>query len=116
DGIGIISAQIGVEIVGARDFASRKRFFKRAVVAETRGNVSPFREERFVRRAASHVSADRHRAKSAALITLPAREDTVWILQPNFEVKLPREFYRGFGGFRSSRSKVDAAAVTEIRR
>ena len=72
DGIGISSEENGVEIVGAGDFALRKSFFERAVVAETRSDVAPFREEWFVRRAAREIAADGHRPKRAAVIALSA--------------------------------------------
>jgi hypothetical protein len=104
------------EIIGAREFALRERFFERAVVAETRCNVSPLREERFVGCAARDISADGHRAESAAVIALAAGKNAVTILLAAFEVKLAREFYGGFGGFRATGSEVNAAAITEIRR
>src|ERR1700686_5248401 len=104
-----------LKIVGANQLALGKSFFERAVIAETRSDVSPFRDERFVGRAASDVAADGHRAESAAVIALAAGENAVAILLAAFEVKLAREFYRGFGGFGAAGSEIDAAAVTEIR-
>jgi len=50
------------------------------------------------------------------VIALAAGENAVAIFLAAFEVKLPREFYRGFGGFGAAGSEIDAAAVTEIRR
>jgi len=105
-----------LKIVGANQLALGKSFFERAVIAETRSNVSPFRDERFVGRAARDVATDGHRAESAAVIALAAGENAVAILLAGFEVKLAREFYRGFGGFGAAGSEIDAAAVTEIRR
>ena len=87
---GFVFEQMDFEIVGAREVALRKSFVERAVVAETRRNVSPFREERLVGCAARDVSADGHRAKSAAVITLAAGENAVALLLAAFEVKLAR--------------------------
>ena len=78
--------------------------------------MSPFREERFVRCATRDVSADGHRSESASVIALAAGENAVTILLAAFEVKLPREFYGGFGCFRAAGSEIDSAAVTEVRR
>ncbi len=105
-----------LKIVGANQLALGKSFFERAVVAETRSDVSPFREERFLRRAAGDMAADGHRSESAAVIALAAGENAVSIFLPAFEVKLAREFYGSFGGFRAAGSEIDAAVATEIRR
>ena len=105
-----------MKIVGANQLALGKSFFERAVIAETRSDVSPFRDKRFVGRSASDVATDGHRAESAAVITLAAGENAVAILLAGFEVKLAREFYRGFGGFGATGSEIDAATVTDIRR
>src|SRR5258706_10939824 len=105
-----------VKIVGANQLALGKSFFERAAIAETRSDVSPFRDEGFVGGGAGGVRADGHRAESAAVIALAAGESAVAIFLAVFEVKLPREFYRGFGGFGAAGSEIDAAAVTEIRR
>src|SRR5260370_591592 len=93
-----------------------KCFFERAVVAEPRRNVSQFRDEWFVRHAASHISADGHGAKSAAVIALAARENAVALFLAGFDVKLAREFYGRFGGFGAAGSEVDPPANAEIRR
>src|SRR6266403_3825195 len=69
-----VSKKIKFEIIGANEFALGESLFERAVEAKTRGNVPPFRDEWFVRRAAREISADRHRSKSAAVIALAARE------------------------------------------
>ncbi len=79
-----------LKIVGAGEFALGKSLFEGTVVTRTRGDVSPFREERFVGCAARDVSANGHRAKSAAVIALPPREDAVAILLSAFKVKLAR--------------------------
>ena len=92
-----------------------KDFFERTVIAEAWRDVSPFHDERFVRRAASYISADGHCPKSAAMIALPSRENPVAILLAAFHVKLARELYDGFGGFRAAGSEVDTAAVSKIR-
>ena len=105
-----------LKIVSANQLAFGKSFFERAVIAETGSDVPPFRDERFVGRAASDVATDGHRAESAAVIALAAGENAVAILLAAFEVKLAREFYRGFGGFGAAGSEIDAATVTEIRR
>ena len=107
---------MGLEIVGARELTLRKGFVKRAVIAETGSNVSPFGDKWFVRSAASDVSADGHRPESAAVIALAARKNAVTILLAAFQVKLPRKFNRGFGRFRASGSKIDAPAIAKIRR
>ncbi len=107
--------QESLQIVGAREFALRKSFFEWAAIAIARSDVSPFGEERLVGGAARHVSADGHRAESAAMIALAAREDAVAILLAAFEVKLARKFYDRFGGFGAAGSKIDAAAVAKIR-
>ncbi len=113
---GLLFEQLDLKIVGARDLAFRKSFFERAVVAETRSDVTPFRDERLVRRAAGDISAYGHRAKSAAVIALSAGKNAVAILLAAFEVKLAREFYGGFGRFGAAGSEIDAATVTKIRR
>ena len=105
-----------LKIFGAREFAFRKGFFKRAVVAETRRDVPLFREQRFVRRATRNVPADGHCAKSAAVIALPPRENAVAIFLVAFDVKLAREFYSGFRCFGTSRREINAATVAKIRR
>src|SRR6266404_5979529 len=107
--------KMAFEIVGASEFALRESFFERAVVAKTRSNVPPFRDERFVRRAAREISADRHRTKSAAVIALPARENAVAVLLAAFNLKLAREFNGCFGSFGAAGREVDAAAGLEIR-
>src|SRR5207302_858988 len=107
---------MGLEIVGARELTLRKGFVKRAVIAETGSNVSPFGDKWFVRSAASDVSADGHCPESAAVIALAARKNAVTILLAAFEVKLSRKFDRGLSCFRATRSKIDATAVTKIRR
>ena len=78
--------------------------------------MSPLREKWFVRRAARDVSADGHRAESAAVIALAARKNAIAVLLAAFEVKLSREFYGGFGRFRAARREIDASAVAKIRR
>src|SRR6267143_156438 len=105
-----------LKIAGAREFTLRKSFFEGAVVAETWRDVSPFWQERLVGRAAGHIAANGHRAKSAAMITLAAGENAVAILLAAFEVKLPREFDGRFGRFGAAGSEMDASAVPEIRR
>jgi hypothetical protein len=50
------------------------------------------------------------------VIALAARENSEAFLLPTFEMKLARELYCGFGGFRPPRSEINAAAVSEIRR
>src|SRR6266403_3105611 len=107
---------MNLKIVGAREFALWKGFFERAVVTEAWRDVSPFGEERFVGRAASHVAADGHRANSAAVIALPPRENAVTILLAALEVKLACKFDGGFGCFGTSRCEINAAAVVKIRR
>src|SRR5260370_42280021 len=102
-----------LKIVGAREFALRKSFFKRAVIAEARRDVSPFREERFVGSAAGDVAADGHRAKSAAVITLAAGENPVAILLAAFELQLARQVGGGFGWRRGGAGKSDAAPKSE---
>jgi len=69
-----------LKVVGANQLALGKSVFERAVVAETRSDVSPFRDERFVGRAARDVATDGHRAESAAVIALAAGENAVAIL------------------------------------
>jgi len=49
------------------------------------------------------------------MIALPSRENPVAILLAAFHVKLARELYDGFGGFRAAGSEVDTAAVSKIR-
>src|SRR5258708_9719231 len=105
-----------LKIVGANQLALGKSFFERAVIAETRSDVSPFRDERFVGRAARDVATEGHRAESAAVIALAAGENAVAILPAGFEVKLAREVYRGLGGFGAARSEIDPANRTGIRR
>src|SRR5260370_41503687 len=105
-----------LKVVGGWEFAWRKSFVKRAVIAETGSDLPPFREERLVGSAARDVPADRHRAESAAVIALAARENAITILLAAFEVKLSCKLNRGFGRFRAARSKIDTAAVTKIRR
>ncbi len=61
-----------LKIVGANQLALGKSFFERAVVTETGSDVAPFREERFIGRAAGDIAADGHRAEGAAVIALAA--------------------------------------------
>jgi hypothetical protein len=105
-----------LKIVGACKLALRESFVERTVIAEAGRDVPPFREERFVRRTAREVSTDGHRAKSAAVIALPPRENAIAILVADFKVKLAREFNGGFRCFGASRCEVNAAAVAKIRR
>src|SRR6266404_392234 len=105
-----------LEIIGAHEFALRKSFFERTVIAEARRDVAPFRDEWFVRCAACDISADGHRAKSAAVIALPPRKNAVAILLVSFEMKLAYEFYGRFCCFGTSRCEINAAAVVKIRR
>src|SRR5258708_32325762 len=101
-----------LKIVGANQLALGKSFFERAAIAETRSDVSPFRDERFVGRAAGDVSADGHRAESAAVIALAAGGNAVAIFLAAFEVKLAGEVYRGFRGLRAAATGRDAALDT----
>jgi len=111
-----LSAQMNLKIIGASEFTLRKRFFERAVVAEARSNVSPFREKWFVRGAACDIPAYGHRAEGAAVIALTSRNDAITRGLPAFEMKLPDELDGGFRGFRSARSEIHAAAGAKIRR
>jgi hypothetical protein len=113
--IGLVFVKMDIEIISAHEFALRKSFVERAVVAEAWRDVAPFGEERFVRRAAGDVAAHGHRAKGAPVITLAPRKNAVASLLAGFEMILTREFYRGLRGFRAAGSEKDAAAVTEIR-
>src|SRR5260370_148736 len=103
------------EIIGADEFALRKRFFEWAVEAKTRSNMPPFRDERFVRRAAYDISADGHRSTSAAMIALTAAKNAIAILLAAFNVKLEREFSCKFSYFLTSGSEINTATITEIR-
>src|SRR5438132_7748046 len=105
-----------LEIVSACEITLRKSFFEWTVIAKTGSNVSPLHEERFVESAASDVSADRHRAESAAVIALKARKNTVAILLAAFEMKLARKFYGCFSRFGTAGSEIDTATVAKIRR
>src|SRR5260370_14104385 len=87
------------EIIGADEFALRKRFFEWAVEAKTRSNMPPFRDERFVRRAAYDISADGHRSKRAAIIALPAAQNAIAIPFAPFLLKLPLQLYNLFINF-----------------
>src|SRR5260370_30403355 len=97
---------MNLKIVGAREFALRKSFFERAVVAETGSDVSPFRDKRFVGRAAGDIAANGHRAESAAVIALAAGKNAVTIFFAGFEVKLAREFYGGLFWLIAARRRV----------
>src|SRR5260370_30981068 len=94
------------EFIGASDFTLRKSFVERTVVAKTRSNVPPFGDQRLVRRAARDISTDRHRAKSAAVIALAARGNPVAVLLAAFNMKMARESYLPFGGFRAARRGI----------
>src|SRR5260370_26224357 len=101
-----VTKKMAFEIVGAGEFALRKRFFERAVVAKTRSNMPPFRDERFVRRAAYDISADGHRSKSAAMIALPAGKNAITILLPAFNVKLTHELFGSFSNVTTFRTGI----------
>src|SRR6267142_1472787 len=67
--VGFLAAiQLSMQVVGARESALWERLLVRTVVAETRSDVSPFGEERFVQRAAGDIPTDGHRSKCAAVI------------------------------------------------
>src|SRR5260370_10883713 len=89
---GLVFEQVDFEVVRAPKFALRKSFFKRAVIAEARRDVSPFREERFVGSAAGALAADRHRPRSAALITLAAGGKSGGLPMASFQGKLVRQY------------------------
>jgi hypothetical protein len=91
-----------LQVVCAREFALRKRFFERAVVAKAWRYVSPLREQRVVRSATRNVSTHGHRTESAAVVTLPPRDNAEAIFLTGFEMKLTREFNRSFGRFRTT--------------
>jgi len=78
--------------------------------------VSPFSEKRLIGRASSDVAADGHSTEGAAVVALPARNDAVAVGLATFEMKLPGELYGGFGGLRTARGEIDAAARAEIGR
>jgi hypothetical protein len=86
------------------------------VIAETRGNVTPFGKERLVRCAASDIAADGHRAESAAVVALTARDDSIASRLFSFEMVLADQLDCGFRGFGASGSEIDAAGVAEIGR
>jgi len=77
--------------------------------------VAPFQEKRLIGCAASNVAADGHGAESAAVIALSARDDSEFLRCSGFEMKLARQFDRGFSSFGTTGSEIDAA-VCEIRR
>src|SRR5260370_18679163 len=98
------------------DLALGKSFFERAVITKTRSDVPPFRSEWCVGRAPRDVAADGHRAQSAAVIALAARENAEAMLPAALKLKLARKFDRGFSGFRATGAETDAAPLTKIRR
>ena len=116
DGGGIVGAKKNVEIIGAGKIAFGIDLAERAVEAETRGDVAPFRDHGRVGSAAADVAADSHRTEGAAVVALPAGDDAVTGRLFGFEEKLAREFDGGFGGFGAAAGEVDAAAVLKIAR
>ena len=76
--------------------------------------MAPLRDHRRVGSATCDVSADSHRSKRAAVIALPARNNTIAPGLLAFEKILPRELDCGFRGLGTAGSKIDAAAVLKI--
>src|SRR5215831_5874962 len=109
----VVCGEKRLEIVGAGDVTARKCFVKRTVIAETGRDVSPFLKKRLIGDAASDVSADRHRAQGAAVITLAAGNNAKSLRSAGFKMELACDFNRRFGGFGASRREVDAT-VSEI--
>src|SRR5467141_5151117 len=99
------------EVIRAGDPALGKFLVERAVVAETGGYVSPFGEERLIRRAASDVAADGHGAEGAAVVALAAGDNAKPCRLTALKMKLPGQLDGGFRGFRAAGSKIDAATV-----
>src|SRR5713101_7311419 len=114
--VGVSGAEKVVQIVSASKMTLRKSFLERAVIAKTRRDMAPFWEQRLIRGAPSDISAERHRAERAAVITLAARDHAKARGLAFFEMVLANKLDRGFGAFRSPRSKIDATAVTKIAR
>ncbi len=82
NGGGIVGEEKSFEIVGAGEIAFRISFAEGTVIAEAGSDVAPFRNHRRIRSAAPYVAADRHGPEGAAVIALPARDDTEagWLL------------------------------------
>src|SRR5258708_17987683 len=104
-----------IEVVSTGDRAVWKFFVERAVVAETRGDVSPFGEERLIGSAASDVATDGHGAEGASVVALAARDDAIAIWLTAFEMKLSGQLEGSFRGFRAAGSEIEAAAGAKIR-
>src|SRR5713226_2917542 len=105
-----------VEVIRADDPALGKSFVERAVIAEARGNVSPFGQDGLIGCAAGDVAACGHGAEGAAVVALTARDDAIARGLTALKMKLSGEFDGGFRGFRAAGSEIDAAAGAEIRR
>jgi hypothetical protein len=105
-----------IQVIGAGELALRKCFVKRAVIAKTWSDVAPFCEQRSIRRAASDVAANGHRAKRAPVIALAARKNAVASGLPLFNMILADEFDRRFCCFGASRSEVNPTTFSKIWR
>src|SRR6266849_2466570 len=106
---------MSLQVVGASEFALRKRFFERAVITEARRDVAPIGDQRLVGRATSDIAANRHRAKRAAVIALAARENAITILLTGLEVILANQLNCRLCRFGAAGSEVHAAALAKIR-
>src|SRR5256714_1697683 len=115
-GAGVIFFKKNAQVLGARGGTVGKSFVERTVIAETRRNVSPFREKRLIRRAADNVAADGHSAERTAVIALAAGHNAIASGFVALQIVLPRELDGGFGGFGSPRREPDAAARAKITR
>src|SRR5579859_5453998 len=104
-----------IQIVRTSDFAVRKLFSERTVIAEARRDVTPLRKQRLIRRAPRHIAAHGHRPQCAAMIALPPRNHAITRGLPAFEVKLPRQLDRGFCGFGPARSEINSPAAKTRR-
>src|SRR6267142_2471798 len=109
------SVQMSLQVGGASEFALRKRFIERAVIAEARRDVAPIGDQRLVGRAARDISAHGHRAECAPVIALAARENAVTILLTGLDVVLANQFNRRLCRFGAAGSEADASALTKIR-
>ena len=105
-----------IEVICTSNSALGKFLVERAVVAEARGDVSPFGKERLIGGAASDIAADAHGAERAAVVTLEAGNHAIARGLSAFEMKLARELDGGFRGFGAAGSEIDAAAGAKVRR
>lgn len=111
---GIVGGEECVQIISAGEIAFGIRFVERAVIAKARSDVAPFWNHGRVGSATRDISTDRHRAKSAAVVALFARDNA--ITSRLFELKkiLAGKFQCSFRRFGTAGSEINPSTTLKI--